>query len=221
MYNIRKATKQDASTIAAIHHRCWKECYPYLPKELHALRGVDVRMRQWENTLGSSGKHGTFVLEIDCRVLGFAHVKENADPAIPDAQAELHACYFDPCVRRSSAGPAMMRQMLRWAIENDMKSCSIWAWEKNPVRRTYGALGLEIICRRNRVIEGFAAPEVGYLCRDATALTKKLDLMITQVDARGGQERSQQFEPSRLSPTEIRDGKALRRDQKSLLPTHS
>lgn len=221
MYNIRNAIMQDASSISAIHHQCWKECYPYLPQGLHDLRGKDFRMRQWATTLGSSGKHATFVLEAARGILGFSHVKENTDPGIPEAHAELHACYFDLSIRRSSAGPSMMRHMLQWVVENEMKNCSVWAWEKNPVRRTYGALGLEIVCKRNRVIEGFSAPEVGYLCRDIPALTKKLDSMITQLDARGGRERSRQFEPSRLSPTEIRGGKALKPSPKSLLPTHS
>ncbi len=221
MYSIRQAVMQDASTIADIHHSCWQECYPYLPKGLHDLRDREVRFNQWLKRLEGSGDFQTNVLEVSGAVAGFAHVKANDDDAIPEADAELHACYFRPHLRRSSAGPAMMKQMLLWTREQGMTACSVWAWRQNPIRRTYGALGLEIACKRDRQIAGFRAPEVGYLCRDIPSLIQTLEKMISQLDARGGQARSRQFAPSRLSPIEIRDGKARERDRKSLLPTPS
>ncbi len=198
MYNIRKADVQDIPLIAKIHVECWTECYPYLPAGLHALRDYSSRLSLWEERVQRRSEGQTFVLETCSVVRGFGHVMQNDDVAIREAPMELHACYFVPEVRRGPAGPEMMLTMIDWVIDQGDTAFCVWAWERNPIRRTYGALGLEPVIRRKRQIEGFTAPEVGYLCSDLTAIRKKLFAMIEQLSERGGQARSQQYDPTRL-----------------------
>lgn len=198
MYNIRVANWQDATAIASVHVACWRECYVYLPRGLVERRNFEARLVQWEERLLYTGQTLTLVLEQAGRVVGFGHVKRNDDSGMKQAQAELHACYFLPEMRGGSAGPAMMLRMVEWVAEQGFSTCGVWAWKQNPIRRTYAALGLEIVSRRDRVIDEFEAKEVGYLCRDLGKLMVKLRRMIIQTEARALRVKNQRSCRDRL-----------------------
>lgn len=207
MYKIRPALMRDVEEIAQIHVSCWTECYPFLPDGLHVLRGVDQRRQLWADRVGCNQGGIALVLEVGGRVSGFSYTMESNDTDLPEADAELHACYFRPEARRTTAGPQMMLEMIDHAEASGWSSVAVWAWLENPVRRTYAALGLLPVVKRLRVIEGFAAPEVGYLCSDLADLRGRLIRMINSLERRGGASRNSQFAPSRLRPIEIRSGK--------------
>ncbi|WP_321832290.1 GNAT family N-acetyltransferase [Thalassovita sp.] len=206
MYKIRPASMRDVEGIAQIHVNCWTECYPYLPKGLHKLRGVEHRRMHWRKRIADHNDGIVLALEIDGEVKGFSYTMRNNDPDMPLAEAELHACYFLPEARRSSAGPQMMIEMIDHAHKFGWESICVWAWVKNPVRRTYAALGLEPLVHRERVIGKFSAKEVGYLCLDLGKLSEKLEANAILIERRGGASRSLQFRPARLRPIEIRNG---------------
>lgn len=207
MYKIRSAFIQDVDSIARIHVSCWGECYPYLPVGLHEMRGLEYRQRQWAAELSTSGASGTLVLLDGDVVVGFSHVKRNTDKDIPEADIELHACYFLPEYRRSFAGPQMLQRMVGTVISQNWSSCCLWAWSKNPVRRTYGALGFKPVVRRDRMIGEFSAPEVGYLCQDLPALNERLSKNLSRLSQRDVQTRNQQYSTDRFRPIALRSGR--------------
>ncbi|SPJ27649.1 GNAT family N-acetyltransferase [Falsiruegeria mediterranea] len=207
MYNIRPAAIQDVDSIARIHVACWGECYPYLPLGLHEMRGLGYRQQQWGAELSTGGVGGTLVLLDGDRVVGFSHVQPNNDRDIPEADIELHACYFLPEYRRSLAGPQMLQRMVGMVLSQGWLSCCLWAWSKNPVRRTYGALGFKPVVRRDRTIGDFCAPEVGYLCQDLPVLNERLSKSLNRLSRRDVQTRNQQYSKDRFRPIALRSGK--------------
>jgi GNAT superfamily N-acetyltransferase len=204
MYNIRPASIRDVDEIARIHVSCWTECYPYLPCEMHRIRGVEYRRNQWETKLSNPGDHMTWVLCDASGLAGFSHIQRNTDLDIPLGGVELHACYFLPRLRRSLAGPSMMQEMLRYARYEGHTGCSIWAWEANPLRRTYSALGFLPLARRMRTIGGTKAPEVGYYCGDLDRLEERLVRSIKSLGQRDVQTRNLQYSPDRFHPIALR-----------------
>ncbi|UWQ29897.1 GNAT family N-acetyltransferase [Leisingera sp. M523] len=190
MYSIRFACADDAAGIAKVHVQCWEECYPFLPQGLRRARNLSVRVEQWKHRLAQPAEGLTWVLEDEGRIVGFAHLAPNSDPEIPEAAADLHACYFLPEYRGSTAGPEMMAEMLRASLTLGWKTFCIWAWRENPIRITYRALGLLPVVRRSRELCGFSAPEVGYFHPDASAMIRKLENMAIQIERRGGETRS-------------------------------
>ncbi|UWR40229.1 GNAT family N-acetyltransferase [Phaeobacter inhibens] len=201
MYSIRIARAVDAEEIARVHVQCWEECYPFLPAEIRQARNLDSRLSLWMRRLGCKDIARTWVLEDAGCIVGFAHLVPNTDPEIPAADAELHACYFLPEYRGTTAGPKMMSVMLRYALSNGWGTFCIWAWRDNPIRITYRALGLTPVVRRDRELCGYSAPEVGYYHADATAMIEKLDNMVTQIELRGDGRRSLRRFAVRHRPT--------------------
>ncbi|WP_404932673.1 GNAT family N-acetyltransferase [Phaeobacter gallaeciensis] len=204
MYNIRPASIHHVDGIARVHVACWTECYPYLPSEMHRIRGIDYRRKQWQTKLSSPGMHMTWILSDASGIAGFSHIQLNMDPDLPVGGVELHACYFLPRLRRGLAGPNMMQEMLQYARSEGHASCSIWAWDSNPLRRTYNALGFLPLVRRMRVIGGAMAPEVGYHCDDLDRLERRLVRSIKSLGQRDVQTRNLQYSPDRFRPTALR-----------------
>lgn len=194
MYKIRKAFPQDVDDIAKIHVECWRECYPFLPEKLHQIRSVSVRSQQWCERLSGVEPEGvTRVLLDEGHVVGFGHAMPNGDPDLPDIDYELHACYFLPQYRRLSSGPQMMLEMIDASLSLGAKSFCVWAWRDNPIRLTYSSLGLQPRIRRDRNIEGYCAPEVGYVSKDIDLTRKKLNTMIISLKRRRASSGNQQF----------------------------
>ena len=206
MYRIRNATLQDARAISEVHVQCWRECYPFLPDGLHQARSVQVRFDQWVARLRGDAAHYTLVLEDAGRVVGFGCAVPSRDEDLPDADWELHACYFLPEYRRMAAGPEMMRKLIEGAEEQGARSVCVWVWEDNPLRITYGQLGLRPEVRRNRELCGYEIPEIGYLCKDLKRLSAKLEVMSSALARRGGASQSLQFDQARLRPIDLRNG---------------
>lgn len=198
MYSMVIATSQHVSAIATIHHQCWTECYQFLPPEIHEARGPEFRKSQWQALLSEpSPDHFTIALLHGGQVVGFGHVKCNTDPDIPEAKAELHACYFLPAHRRQHIGPEMLLKLIRTSENRGWDTFCVWAWKQNPIGRTYGALGMQRRISRDRVIDKQAAPEIGYFCGQVDLLKAKLQRMATRLASRDAPPRNQRYSPNR------------------------
>lgn len=190
MYSVEVAHPESVWEIAKVHVDCWRECYTFLPEGLHAARAIEVRARQWQDRI--ENPNGSLTLNLLDRgiVVGFAHIAKNGDADMVGICAELHACYLVPQYRGTRAGPEMMLRMLDHAQEMSWESFSVWAWKKNPIRRTYAALGLKKVIEREREICGYRAPEVGYVHRDIHEIKEVLKRSITSLQKRDDGTRS-------------------------------
>ncbi|EBA18374.1 acetyltransferase, putative [Roseobacter sp. SK209-2-6] len=192
MYIIELAKPRDAHCIAKIHVSCWQECYSFLPRGLHEARNEAVRSNQWTSRLNHQVESKTLVLRDAGIIAGFAHITKNGDKDMPGIAAELHACYLLPGYRGTLAGPQMMLEMLNCAKDEGWDSFSVWAWKRNPIRRTYEALGLKRKIMRDREICGYFVPEVGYCQTDISETEGKLLKNLTHQKRRAYEKRSRQ-----------------------------
>lgn len=176
MYSIREAQPYDVDRISQIHVSCWRECYPFMPIAVHRARGIDARRAQWQAQIAASDKNSwTLVLECDGVVVGFSHTCPNRDVDLPNPDYELHACYFETAHRGTDAGAMMLREMVDRIDQADGKSFLVWVFAKNPMRITYRAAGLQPMIRRDRMVAGYAIPEIGLGCLSVPAFLQKLD----------------------------------------------
>lgn len=209
MYDIRRATLDDAQEIAKIHVECWEECYSYLPGRMVKQRNYRFRLDQWLKTLGRevNGRETTLVLTERGFVVGFAHAKVNVDPDMPQAKSEFHACYFRQEFRRTAAGPMMLAALIRWSLAEQLTPFCVWTWKQNPIRCTYRALGLTPLVHRERTIGESRAWEVGFIADDVERCALRVDRMISRVAYRAGASESQLLPRRQTYPTVLRADK--------------
>lgn len=163
MIEMRSACLKDAEAIARIHVSCWQDVYPFMPKEVHAARGYEFRLDQWTRTLEEQNPNQQIlVIEDDGKIIGFTMVKENADPAMPDARGELHAAYFLPQYRGHAIGIHALNRMIHFLWSRDLWPVCLWAFRDNPVREKYEKAGWTPVVYRDRDVAGVLIPEVGY-----------------------------------------------------------
>lgn len=181
---IRLAELSDVAEISAIHVACWHEVYgAFMPSELLAARGIGRRVAQWSERV-SAYDHGVYVLEdAGAGCIGFAVAQANADPAIA-CPGEFHACYIRPAARGGDAGPVAMRALAMHLRLRDLWPACVWAFRGNPYRRIYPALGCRPVVLRDRVIEGYSVPEIGYVVPDFGQLITRLEAMIASAALR-------------------------------------
>ncbi len=163
MIDMKTARLEDAEAIARIHVSCWRDVYPFMPEDVHAARGFDYRLRQWTELLSTSDPNRQIlIINDDGTTIGFTMVKENDDPAIPEARGELHAAYFLPQYRGHAIGIHALNRMIHFLWSRDLWPVCLWAFRDNPVREKYEKAGWTPVVHRERDVAGFMIPEVGY-----------------------------------------------------------
>lgn len=176
--NIRNGIYTDAAAISEIHSLCWREVYSFMPEEVHQARSKQYRKEQWDNWFKRSPEDEMLlVLTSDDVVVGFALSKPNHDTEI-NAKGEMHAGYVLPEFRGGVSGPALMRELAERMFNQGQWPACIWAFQENPYRRFYSALGWHASVFRTRSIAGNEIPEVGYTSPSFLDLATRLDRML-------------------------------------------
>ncbi|WP_417783343.1 GNAT family N-acetyltransferase [Terasakiella pusilla] len=173
MLNIRASRPSDVQSIALIHAECWKDTYSFMPKEVLDDRDYNFRLSQWQkwyNEKRYEHKEGLFVMEHQRRVVGFCMCKPNNDDAIPYAQGELHAQYVLPKYRARGTGYQVLRVLTGYLLENNMSPMCCWAFQNNKIWQWYERMGFEKVVSRDRILNGIAVPEYGFIHNDPKGL---------------------------------------------------
>lgn len=161
---IRAATPRDLDAVAEIHVGCWNEIYKFMPKDVMESRDHARRLAQWTQMLEEPRAEAIlFVVILDDEVVGFAHMEDCNDPDIPEAKGLFNAVYFKPEVRRLGLGVYLLDRMIKFALDHNQWPCCLWAFRDNPGRHRNEDAGWKPVAYRDRIIEGHAIPEVGYL----------------------------------------------------------
>lgn len=206
MITVRHALKTDVSDIARIHASCWQEAYSFLPAGMRNNRNYTYRKKQWNSWFSNPvEKEALFVLLNNNEVIGFGFCCQNKDDDIPDALGELHAAYVMPEYRGGISGPILLREMMRHLADVNLLPASLWAWQQNPIRITYGQWGFVRKIRRDRTVGGYTAAEVGYITPNAYQLIERLDRVILSGHASGGRQRNRQHYQSLPRPASFVD----------------
>lgn len=196
--SIRYSNPLDLHDIALIHVACWREVYAFMPSDVLAARGYQYRSEQWQRWFTERPTNeALFSLVSAGKVVGFAVAKRNEDPAI-DAIGEFHACYILPDFRGGISGPIAMLALAKFLYAAGQWPACVWAFKSNPYRRIYSALGCVPTVFRDRIIEGHALPEIGYLAPPYEVLISRLNRMYASAVQRQTQSLPSQHRHSRL-----------------------
>jgi ribosomal protein S18 acetylase RimI-like enzyme len=136
---VRRATVDDAATIAAIHAETWRAAYAHaFPADY--LEGLSVHHRRelWKRTL-AGGTFDVFVAQLEDAAAGFV----SSGPAEDDsAPGELFALYVLPAAWGKGLGRALLRCAEQALRERGYESAALWMLEDNrPARRLYETAG--------------------------------------------------------------------------------
>lgn len=138
MYLIRKASYEDAETIANIHFKTWKSTYTELIDEQDITNMTyDNRKILWETILRMPRKEQcVFVIEVDDIVVGFISggpertEKFNYDCAIYDI-------YILNGYQKQGLGAKLLKAFAKEMQKNGYKSILVWVLTQNPSSRFY------------------------------------------------------------------------------------
>lgn len=160
-FRIRRATREDAEAIAAVHVESWKTTYAgIVPDEYLASLDAGERVGMWRGWLSSPGLF-IFVAEDGVGIIGFVgggRVRE----AISGFAAELYALY----VLREHQGRGAGRQLTFALVDRlrreGFESMLVWVLRENPAVSFYIHLGGMQIASKSIEIGGASLEESAF-----------------------------------------------------------
>ncbi len=159
--DIRRATPDDASGIAATHDASWRHAYtgvlPY--KSLDTMvrrRGVDW----WERAI----RHSTniLVLDIGDEVVGYVTLGPNRVSTLP-FEGEIYELYLKPEYQGVGFGKKLFSLARQELAHIGMKGCVVWALEENDgALNFYMNAGGRDIAEGNETFDGASLKKIAF-----------------------------------------------------------
>lgn len=173
--NFRHAEYKDIEAISVIHATCWREVYQFMPDFVLQSRDKEYRNQQWRRWF--NWPDGVlYKIEDQHAIVGFCHAGRSVDGEL-EADGEMRAGYLLPQYRGGRVGLRIMHHLGCWMLDQGWQSAGIWAFHANKFRHWYSHLGWKIHCRRNRVIQDHAIPEVGYRWESLETLIHRIEFL--------------------------------------------
>ncbi|WP_066191880.1 MULTISPECIES: GNAT family N-acetyltransferase [Gracilibacillus] len=175
MYQIRKATINDAKTIAEVYVHSWKATYKDLINEQDVSNTtVEYHQVYWETILKLSRKQQPVsVIEVEGDIVGFiAGGKERTERFGFDG--EISAIYLLPDYQGKGFGKKLLKAFAEEMQELNYNSLLIWVLTNNPTHHFYLRLGAEKIEQEQTTIGTGTYQETAYGFPSITALLEKL-----------------------------------------------
>lgn len=170
MFNIRKASKEDAAAIAKVHVDSWRTTYKDIVSDTYlAQLNYEEREKMWQE----NPFEGVFVAEDQSGVFGFAGFgpertkKHNYD-------GELYAIYLLKEKQRMGAGKALVIHGVNYLMENGFENMLVWVLKENPSIRFYFSLQPEKVAEDSFMIAEKSHLEIAYGWKNLALLEKKL-----------------------------------------------
>ncbi|MDQ3936603.1 MAG: GNAT family N-acetyltransferase, partial [Actinomycetota bacterium] len=136
---VRGAREDDASAIADIHVRSWREAYRgLLPDELLDELSAERRERSWRDILAGRTRVSTTLVaeEPEAAVAGFCALAIAAD------EAEIAALYVEPGRFRRGIGSALLEAAMARAAMAGCRTALLWVLPENtPAIAFYARFG--------------------------------------------------------------------------------
>lgn len=138
---IRRATLEDADSLAEIHVAAWEGSYRgILPDEEFEKRPLVRRRAQWRDSL----ERGTHVVLAACddrgSVIGFAGARP-LDPPVSGFQSYLATLYVRPELKRRGIGSALLRAIAAEMLALGANSMVLRTLRLGAARKFYERLG--------------------------------------------------------------------------------
>lgn len=163
---IRRADRDDAQGIAAVHVETWRTAYPrLLPESMLEGLSVEAERAEWERRL-STGPAETWVGLIEGLIVGWAALgpprDDDLDPAVVQ---ELYGLYLLPRCWGRGIGRILCQTAEDRMREQRTQTAVLWVYEQNQrARRFYERRAYRLETGRTRAWgrEGLQVPAVRY-----------------------------------------------------------
>jgi GNAT superfamily N-acetyltransferase len=139
---IRRATPEDARSVAEVHVGSWRHAYRgLLPDEYLDRLSVDDREAMWREAFGEPAS-GAFVAEAGDRIVGFASFGPSRDEDASADIGEIPAIYVEPSVLGAGVGRELISAATDALRERGYRRATLWVLEANErARRFYEKAG--------------------------------------------------------------------------------
>jgi GNAT superfamily N-acetyltransferase len=171
---IRPHCRDDADRIAEILADGWRQAYShFMPKGFltpridRAYRRAEIA--QWLDEEFEPDVEAVFVAEERGTIYGFIHMVLG-DKGDVGAAGHVSLLYVDPPLQGQGTGRALMAEGARWLISKATGPLALSAFEQNPYRAAYNAMGGTEAKRLTPVIDGAEVKTVIYLWPDPSVL---------------------------------------------------
>jgi ribosomal protein S18 acetylase RimI-like enzyme len=142
---VRPATLDDVSGIAAVHVDAWRSTYAgQVPDDYLAALSVDERAQMWLEIMADdpSPEAGiTLVLVDHTAVVGFAQVGRSRDGDAAPGVGELRAIYLAPPIWGLGHGQRLMADALDQLRAAGFSTATLWVLDTNTRARTFYEAG--------------------------------------------------------------------------------
>lgn len=138
MYLIRKASYEDAETIAHIHFKTWKNTYTELIDEKDITNMTyENRKILWETILRMpSKKQCVFVIEVDQKVVGFISGGPERTETF-NYDCAIYDIYILDGYQKQGLGAKLLKAFAKEMKELNYQSILVWVLTQNPSSRFY------------------------------------------------------------------------------------
>ena len=160
-FRIRKATLDDADSIARVHVESWQTTYAgVIPQAYLDSLSIDARAQNWRQHLTAADPL-MVVAEDASQVFGFACGGKQRDPSFA-YDGELYAIYLLRAWQRQGIGRALARAVALDLQSRSFRSMIVWVLQRNPAVSFYKALGGVRVGEKPIEIGGARLTEVAF-----------------------------------------------------------
>jgi L-amino acid N-acyltransferase YncA len=171
MSTIRRATPEDAASIAHVHVDSWRTTYAgIVPDACLAALNEAERELQWQKWLTSDTP--VYVAELDTQVIGFIAGGPIREP-IETYDTELYAIYILQRAQGQGIGKALLQELATSLLGQGYKSMILWVLDQNPAKHFYIHTGAKILISKEIEMGSAMLPEAAYGWPDLNSLAKR------------------------------------------------
>jgi GNAT superfamily N-acetyltransferase len=177
-YRLRRASVDDARSIAEIHAAAWRETYVGVMRP-EALAAIDLEdwTRRWQERIGSSEvDQAAFVALEDEAAVGFARCSRQSNPKLTPLgfEGDIASIYLLRRAQRRGLGRRLMARLADHLLSVGCSNAAVWVLrDARKARDFYEALGAAPVGVEGVwEIEGVTLPDIAYGWRDLRPLTE-------------------------------------------------
>lgn len=179
---LRPAVLSDASAIAEVHVRAWRETYRgIMPDKVLDDLSVEGGAQKWSAAVaGLSEKRQVLSVAVDDlgAIVGFAAGGPTREAELTTS-GEVYAINLVMQATRKELGTRLMLAMADGLIGHGFADAGLWVLEKNlGARWFYESLGGSIAARQERDSGGEMLAELGYVWRDVRDLRHAAEQLL-------------------------------------------
>lgn len=171
---IRHWKLSDSASIARILAQGWQQAYGgFMPKEELGPRTDpahrETEIQNWLSTEFNYREEMLLVAEVDGQVLGFIAARLGDKDGL-GAASKIPLLYVDPDMQRAGFGRRLLLEAASWLESHAPGPVVISAFEQNPFRHFYNAIGGQEAKRIMVKVEKQEWPAILYLWSSLQAL---------------------------------------------------